>query len=187
MFSIKLKNYEKDVEALSEIKVKFPEIKIQSWREFNKSFFGALRIEKNILMLLVCIIFVVVGINIYNGMRRLVFERRQEISILSALGGTESEIKSIFIMRGLTSGAAGSFLGLALGLLICVNIKPIFDFAGFLTQNYMFTVFAQIPAKIVFREVFFITLFGIASPLWAAWKASKNVLDLKVSEVLHDE
>lgn len=187
LFSIKLKNYEKDVEALSEIKVKFPEIKIQSWREFNKSFFGALRIEKNILMLLVCIIFVVVGINIYNGMRRLVFERRQEISILSALGGTESEIKSIFIMRGLTSGVAGSFLGLALGLLICVNIKPIFDFAGFLTQNYMFTVFAQIPAKIVFREVFFITLFGIASPLWAAWKASKNVLDLKVSEVLHDE
>lgn len=186
-FSIKLKNYEKDVETLSEIKEKFPEIKIQSWREFNKSFFGALRIEKNILMLLVCIIFLVVGINIYNGMRRLVFERRQEISILSALGGTESEIKAIFITRGLTSGAAGSFLGLALGLLICVNIKPIFDFAGFLTQNYMFTVFAQIPAKIIFHEVFAITLFGAASPLLAAWQASKNILDLKVSEVLHDE
>ncbi len=187
VYSIKLKNFENDVAVLSEIKQKFPEVKIQSWREFNKSFFGALRIEKNILMLLVCIIFVVVGINIYNGMRRLVFEKRQEISILSALGGTKNEIKSIFIMRGFTSGAAGSFCGLVLGLLICVNIKPIFDFAGFLTQNYMFTVFAQIPAKMIFHEIFFITLFGIASPLLAAWQASKNVLDMKVAEVLHDE
>lgn len=187
VYSIKLKNYENDVSVLSEIKQEFPGIKVQSWREFNKSFFGALRIEKNILMLLVCIIFVVVGINIYNGMRRLVFEKRQEISILSALGGTKNEIKSIFIMRGFTSGVAGAFFGLVLGLLICVNIEPIFDFAGFITQNYMFTVFAQIPAKIVFREIFFITLFGIASPLWASWQASKNVLDMKVAEVLHDE
>ena len=90
-------------------------------------------------------------------------------------------------MLWFTSGAAGSFCGFVLGLLICVNIKPIFDFAGFLTQNYMFTVFAQIPAKIIFHEIFFITLFGIASPLWAAWQASKNVLDMKVAEVLHDE
>lgn len=187
VYSIKLKNYGNDVSVLSEIKQEFPDVKIQSWREFNKSFFGALRIEKNILMLLVCIIFVVVGINIYNGMRRLVFEKRQEISILSALGGTKNEIKAIFIMRGFTSGVAGAFFGLVLGLLICVNIKPIFDFAGFVTQNYMFTIFAQIPAKIVFREVFFITLFGIAAPLWASWQASKNVLDMKVAEVLHDE
>ena len=187
VYSIKLKNYGNDVSVLSEIKQEFPDVKVQSWREFNKSFFGALRIEKNILMLLVCIIFVVVGINIYNGMRRLVFEKRQEISILSALGGTKNEIKAIFIMRGFTSGVAGAFFGLVLGLLICVNIKPIFDFAGFVTQNYMFTIFAQIPAKIVFREVFFITLFGIAAPLWASWQASKNVLDMKVAEVLHDE
>lgn len=187
IYSIKLKNYGNDVSVLSEIKQEFHDVKVQSWREFNKSFFGALRIEKNILMLLVCIIFVVVGINIYNGMRRLVFEKRQEISILSALGGTKNEIKAIFIMRGFTSGVAGAFFGLVLGLLICVNIKPIFDFAGFVTQNYMFTIFAQIPAKIVFREVFFITLFGIAAPLWASWQASKNVLDMKVAEVLHDE
>ncbi len=187
VYSIKLKNYGNDVSVISEIKQEFPDVKVQSWREFNKSFFGALRIEKNILMLLVCIIFVVVGINIYNGMRRLVFEKRQEISILSALGGTKNEIKAIFIMRGFTSGVAGAFFGLVLGLLICVNIKPIFDFAGFVTQNYMFTIFAQIPAKIVFREVFFITLFGIAAPLWASWQASKNVLDMKVAEVLHDE
>ncbi len=187
IYSIKLKNYDNDVSVLSEIKQKFPDVKVQSWREFNKSFFGTLRIEKNIIMLLVCIIFVVVGINIYNGMRRLVFEKRQEISILSALGGTKNEIKAIFIMRGFTSGVSGAFFGLVLGLLICVNIKPIFDFAGFITQNYMFTVFAQIPAKIVFREIFFITLFGIASPLFASWQASKNVLDMKVAEVLHDE
>lgn len=187
IYGIKLKNYENDIVSVAEINEKFPQVKVQSWREFNKSFFGALRIEKNILMLLVCIIFIVVGINIYNGMRRLVFERRQEISTLSALGGTKSEIMSIFIARGFTMGFLGSIFGLIFGLLISFNIKPIFNFIGFLAKNQMFTIFAQIPAEVRVSEVFLITIFGIAAPLFASWKASRNVLNMRVAEVLHDE
>ncbi len=187
VYGIKLKNYENDIPVVVQISENFPTLQVQSWRSFNRSFFGALRIEKNILMLLVCIIFLVVGINIYNGMRRLVTERREEISVLSALGGTKAEIKSIFIMRGFKIGFFGSISGLVLGLLLCINIKPLFEFLGFITGNYMFSIFAQVPAKIVFSEVFLITLFGIISPLWASYAASKNVLDMKIAEVLHNE
>ncbi len=187
IYGIKLKNYENDIASVAELKEKFSDIKIQSWREFNKSFFGTLRIEKNILMLLVCIIFIVVGINIYNGMRRLVFERKQEISVLSALGGTNREIMAIFIARGFSMGFFGSLCGMIIGLFISFNIRPIFTFIAMLLKNPMFAVFAQIPAKVVFSEVFFITIFGIAAPLFASWKASRNVLKMKVAEVLHDE
>lgn len=187
IYGIKLKNYENDIASVAELKEEFSDIKVQSWREFNKSFFGTLRIEKNILMLLVCIIFIVVGINIYNGMRRLVFERKQEISILSALGGTSREIMAIFIARGFSMGFLGSLCGMIIGLFISFNIRPIFTFIAMLLKNPMFAVFAQIPAKVVFSEVFFITIFGIAAPLFASWKASRNVLKMKVAEVLHDE
>ena len=187
IYGIKLADYDKDIQALGMLHEKFPEAEIKSWREYNRSFFGTLRIEKNILMLLVCIIFVVVGVNIYNGMRRLVFERRQEISIFSALGASKLEIKSIFILRGFTCGLYGALSGMILGLLISYNIKPIFLFIGTLTQNTMFDMFAQIPACVFAGEVCLITLFGVLAPLAATTLAANNILDLSVAEVLHDE
>ncbi len=181
--------------------------KIQSWRDYNKSFFGALRIEKNMLLLLVALIFVVVGINIYNGMRRLVYERRSEIAIFSAIGAENKDIKAIFIMRGFTTGLAGAFFGVILGLLISVNSDFMFNAAArlmywlqyavtaifnrqnliYIQENSSYAVYANIPARIFFREVVMISLFGIAAPLFASWAASKNVLKMTVAEVLHNE
>lgn len=207
IYGIKLKNYNNDFAVIAKLKSSFPEIQIESWRSFNRSLFGALRVEKNILFFLVFLIFIVVGTNIYNGVRKLVFERKQEISILSALGGSKNEIKSIFVARGFISGFIGSFIGLALGLLICVNISSIFLFisnfmfyaeyfftlvfspqnAPFVRQNPMYQIFASIPAQIRFSEVVVICVFGIAAPLIASWFASHNVLKMNVAEVLHDE
>lgn len=187
IYGIKLSDYEKDIQALGKLQAEFPMANIKSWREYNRSFFGTLRIEKNILMLLVCIIFIVVGVNIYNGMRRLVFERRQEISIFSALGATKLEIKAIFILRGLTCGLVGAISGMVCGLLISLNIKPIFIFIGNITKNTMFDMFAQIPACVFMNEVVLITMFGVCAPLVATVFAAKNILELSVAEVLHDE
>jgi len=207
IYGIKLKNSNDDVHTISYLKKNITDARFQSWRDYNKTFFGALRIEKNILLLLVALIFVVVGINIYNGMRRLVFERRSEIAILSALGAKNSDIKSIFIMRGFTTGLLGSFAGLILGLLISVNSDFVFNFASdimywtqyfftaafapenlmFVQENSTYAVYANIPARIFFSEVVMIALFGLASPLFASWAASKNVLKMTVAEVLHDE
>ncbi len=207
LYGIKLDNPTDDIAAAGRIQAEFPTCAVQSWREYNRSFFGTLRIEKNILMLLVCIIFIVVGINIYNGMRRLVLERSSDISILSALGGTRAEIRFIFIMRGFTSGFVGALWGAFLGILISVNIHSIFiaasyvmygvqylitlifspENAVFLSRNTMYDIYAEIPARIVLKEVLMIVLFGIVSPLWASWKASGNVLKMSVAEVLHDE
>ena len=206
-YGIKLIRRNADIKAAADIEAAFPNVKAQSWREFNRSFFGTLRIEKNILMLLVFLIFVVVGINIYNGMRRLVFERAEEISVLSALGASEKEIKSIFIMRGFTGGFIGSLAGTAAGLFLCVNIGSVFmgishimffveyvaalifspQNAAFIYENPMYRIYASIPARFYFSEVLAVSLFGLAAPLFAALQASKNVLKMNVAEVLHDE
>ncbi|MCQ2592211.1 MAG: ABC transporter permease [Treponema sp.] len=207
IYGIKLKNSNDDMHTIAQLQKKVPDAKFQSWRDYNKTFFGALRIEKNMLLLLVALIFVVVAINIYNGMRRLVFERRSEIAILSALGATNSEIKSIFIMRGFTTGAVGAFIGVILGLAISVNTDVVFNMASsvmfwvqyfftaifnpnnlmYVQENSSYAIYANIPARIFFSEVVLIALFGLASPLIASWAASKNVLKLTVAEVLHDE
>ena len=207
IYGIKLKNSAEDARSIASLSKQSPYAKFMSWREYNKAFFGALRIEKNMLLLLVLLIFVVVGINIYNGMRRLVFERRSEIAILSAIGAENKDIKAVFIVRGFTTGVVGAFFGVIFGLLISVNTQFMFNAAArllywlqylvtaifnhenllYVQENSSYAVYANIPARIFFREIVMIALFGIASPLFASWAASKNVLKLTVAEVLHNE
>ena len=207
IWGIKLNRHDDDLRALNALKKKLPDLNIQTWRAFNRTFFGALRIEKNMLLLLVALIFVVVAINIYNGMRRLVFERRTEIAVLSALGAKKNGIKSIFIMRGFIMGTVGALTGLALGILISLNTDVVFTGAAklmygiqylitaitdrqnlqYLQVNSSYALYASIPARVFPGEVAAITLFGIFSPLIASWAASRNVLKMTVSEVLHNE
>ena len=207
VYGIKIKDSNSDLHIINALKKSVPDCKYQSWREYNKTFFGALRIEKNMLLILVAIIFLVVGINIYNGMRRLVFERRNEIAILSAIGAESSKIQSVFVIRGFITGIVGSFSGVILGLLISINSSFVFTFASkimygvqyiitaffnpenlmFVHENSLYAVYAGIDAKIILSEIIMIALFGIASPLFASWAASRNVLKLTVAEVLHDE
>lgn len=215
IWGIKLKNYDKDLKAINSLKKSLSWLnspktdgpQILSWRSFNKTFFGALRIEKNILLLLVALIFVVVAINIYNGMRRLVFERRTEIAVLSALGARKGGIKSIFIMRGFIMGTLGALTGVALGIIISLNTDVVFTLAAklmygiqylitaltdrqnlqYVQVNSSYNLYASIPARLFPGEVTAITLFGVFSPLIASWAASRNVLKMTVSEVLHNE
>ncbi|MBE6350643.1 MAG: ABC transporter permease [Spirochaetaceae bacterium] len=204
---IKLKNKNTDRNFLQFAKEKFPSATFGSWREYNRAFFGALQIEKNILMLLVLLIFVVVGVNIFNGMRRLVFEKHEEIALLSALGATPFSIQLIFIFQGLLIGLRGAIPGLLLGLLLSVRIDLVFgliskisygfqyfftmlfqpEMAYLVRENSIFNFYAQIPAIPFLGETAFITLFGIISALFAAFLASKKALAVHISEVLRNE
>ena len=206
-YGIKIRRPQNDGFVSAAIKSRFPDAAVQSWREYNRTFFGALRVEKNILMLLVFLIFVVVAVNIYNGMRRLVFERSQEIAALSALGGTSFQIKTIFVVRGFLTGAAGTVIGIVLGIFISLNIRSVFlgvshclywlelfftsvfspENVAFITENQMYAIYASIPARIIPSEVLLISLFGVLSPLLASALASRSVLKLKIAEVLHNE
>ena len=206
-YGIKIRRPQNDGFVSAAIKSRFPDAAVQSWREYNRTFFGALRVEKNILMMLVFLIFVVVAVNIYNGMRRLVFERSQEIAALSALGGTSFQIKAIFVVRGFLTGAAGTVIGVVLGIFISLNMRSVFlgvshclywlelfftsvfspENAAFVTENQMYAIYASIPARIIPSEVLLISLFGVLSPLLASALASRSVLKLKIAEVLHNE
>ena len=202
-WGIKLYNHNDDLVVASHIEnalSSFENVNVQTWRDYNKTFFGVLRIEKNMLLLMVALIFVVVGINIYNGMRRLVFERSSEIAILSALGATKNEVKSIFIIRGFMTGAIGAISGLILGMLISLNMDFVFQVASKIMFFFQYAVTAiTAPENLMFvqenasynllylSEIFLITMFGIIAPLISSFLASRDVLKMTVSEVLHNE
>lgn len=206
-YAIKLVDSERDLNIVEKLTSSFPEMSFESWKSYNRSFFSTLRIEKNMLFLLVFIIFVVVAINIFNGMRRIVLERREEISLLSALGGKNLLIQFIFVFQGFLIGIKGAFPGVVLGLLLSCNMNYIFAFlsklsyffqliftsvfspqnAVFVAENPMFRVYGNIPPRILLDEVLIIAVFGIFSSMLASFFASRGILNLTVAEVMRDE
>ncbi|MCL2093978.1 MAG: ABC transporter permease [Treponema sp.] len=186
--------------------------KLSSWRDYNRAFFSALRTEKLMMFILVGLIFIVVGLNIYQAQRRIVLERREEIGLLRALGASELSVRLVFVVDGFIIGLSGAGMGLGLGLLLSYRIQSFFQamealvnsFIGLLNSLFHslgvqgaggeFAVFSpqifyitEIPSRVIPREAFFIFLFGFLSALLASWFASRRVSVLKPAEVLRYE
>jgi lipoprotein-releasing system permease protein len=178
-----------------------------SWRAYNRSFFGALRTEKSMMLLLIGLIFVVVGVNIYQAMRRSVFERMEEMALIKAVGGGTEDLERIFIGDGLAVGFLGAALGLVLGLFLSVNVNGILKaVSGILNAASAFfasllgggggdySVFSpryfylmEVPVRLLFPELFFIVVAAIASSAIAAAAAASYVSRLEPAELLRYE
>lgn len=205
---VKIENPEHDAFYINGVRQEVPGIEAESWRHYNRAFFGALKIEKNMMLLLIVLIFAVVAVNIYNGMRRAIYERKEDISIMASMGADANCIKSVFIAKGFLIGFTGSAIGLLLGLLISVKINSVFSGAEMIINNIMFffsaltysegtsgfTIFSpmyfymdKIPVKIFFSEVLSVFLFGTFSSSAAARIAAKKIVKLKPAEVLRYE
>jgi lipoprotein-releasing system permease protein len=183
--------------------------RLSSWRDYNRSFFGALRTEKLFMFILVGLIFIVVGLNIFQAQRRTVLERREEIGLLRAVGAGDFSVRMVFAWDGFLIGLCGAGTGLVLGLLTAAHIGAFFALAesfinvcigvlNYLSGSFFgsgdFAVFSpavfyikEIPSRIIPREVFLIFMFGFLSALLAAWFASGKVSRTKPAEVLRDE
>ena len=96
---VKLNKDSDDYKYIAQMKIDFPEIQCESWRTYNHAFFGALRVEKNVMMILVVLIFLVVSVNIYNGMRRTIYERREDIAVLASLGMKKETLRFLFFLK----------------------------------------------------------------------------------------
>jgi lipoprotein-releasing system permease protein len=219
---IKLKNRWQDIRGAERIREllaggEFPDAEapvVHSWREYNSSFFGALRTEKLLMFILVGLIFIVVGLNIFQAQRRSVLERREEIGLLRAVGATDRAVRLVFVWDGFIIGLAGAGLGLALGLLIACNISAFFSLleggvngfiwlinriaAPFLGDDAGmgegFAIFSpgifyikEIPSRLIPHEVLLIWMFGFLSALLASWFASARVSRTRPAEVLRYE
>jgi len=176
--------------------------KVRTWRNFNRAFFGALRTEKLFMFVLVGLIFIVVGLNIYQAQRRIVLERREEIGLLRAVGARDRAVRLVFVWDGFIVGIIGAGLGTILGLLISFNIAAVFSAlenavnailylfqrgGGFAVFSPAVFYIKEIKARVIPHEVLLIFLFGLFSALGAAWFASGKVSRIKPAEVLRYE
>ena len=129
---IKLENRWKLNEALERVNFAIAEAglasgpRVSTWRDYNKTFFGALRTEKLMMFVLVGLIFIVVALNIFQGQRRIVLEKKDEIGLLRSVGASELEVRCVFAFNGVMIGLTGALAGMIPALLISTHIKQFF-------------------------------------------------------------
>lgn len=213
VIAVKLRDRFADRQAAARIAAAVPRSEVTSWRDYNRAIFGALRLEKTLMMLLIGLIFVVVGVNIFQSLRRSVVERTDEIGVLKALGAPPAALRMIFVLEGLLIGLAGATIGTALGLVLSTNINAVFAGAEVVVNAILgavgwlvtlvapgrqissgFSIFSpayfyldSVPAVLVLQELVGVFLFALGSAVVAALAASRRIIGIVPAEVLRYE
>jgi lipoprotein-releasing system permease protein len=119
---------------------------IYSWIDLNKSFFGALKVERNVMFIILTLIIIVAAFNIVSGLTILIKNKTKEIAILKTLGLNNKSIVKSFFLTGFTIGLTATIAGLVFGTLFALYIEPIRIFLSDVLKVEIF------PADIYFLE-----------------------------------
>lgn len=156
---------------VSELTGYFPadQWQISDWREQKGEFFQAVRMEKNMMGLLISLIIIVAVSNIVTSLSLMVVDKQGEIAILQTQGLTKSNVMQIFIAQGAMVGVIGTLFGTLLGLLVSQHLGELLTL---INPNGVL-----LPSEIDYRQVAVIMALSIAlsfsCTLYPAYRAAK--------------
>ena len=160
--------------------VKRPMI-LTDWRQRNKSFFDALKVERTVMFFILTLIVLVAALNIISGMTMLVKDKGRDIAILRTMGATRGSVLRIFFITGSTIGVVGTIAGLLLGLLVAHNLEPLRVFLnrafGLNIFDPNFYLLSRLPSVIVPSDVITVASLSLGlslvATIYPAWRAAK--------------
>ena len=161
----------KDPFQITELSTIFPENewKIDDWRSQKGEFFQAVRMEKNMMGLLISLIIVVAVSNIITSLSLMVIDKQGEIAILQTQGLTKRQVRRIFILQGFLVGITGTLIGTLIGLLITLNLDSIVNLIN--PQGvFLPTELSAVQITII---VVFSLLLSLLSTIYPAYRAAK--------------
>ncbi len=150
------------------------------WRHSDASIFHAVKVERNVMFLILTMIILIASFNIISGLTMMVKDKTRDIAILRTMGATKKSILHIFFLTGASIGGVGTLLGVGLGLSFALNIERIRQFIQNLLGTELFSeeiyFISRLPAKVELNEVLLICAMGIGlsflATLYPSWKAS---------------
>ncbi|VFP84460.1 Lipoprotein-releasing system transmembrane protein LolC [Candidatus Erwinia haradaeae] len=119
------------------------------WRESKGALFQAVKIEKNIMGLLVSLIIMIAVFNIVTSLCLLIMDKKGEVAILKTQGLRCGQIMLMFVIQGTLVGIVGSILGAFLGILLSSQIGDIMIIAGLCDKEVLFPVFISMPQVVM--------------------------------------
>ncbi|WP_034456121.1 lipoprotein-releasing ABC transporter permease subunit LolC [Buttiauxella noackiae] len=145
----------------------------KDWRERKGELFQAVRMEKNMMGLLLSLIVAVAAFNIITSLGLLVMEKQGEVAILQTQGLTRRQIMAVFMVQGASAGVIGALLGALLGVLLASQLNNLMPIIGALLDG------AALPVAIDPVQVIVIAIIAMAvallSTLYPSWRAAATL------------
>jgi len=180
-----LEVYLKDPTNIKEVKTQiqkvFEDEFIYTWADMNSSLFSALKVERNVMFIILSLIIIVAAFNIISGLTILVKNKTRDIAILKSIGVLNNSITKIFFLVGIIIGTSATFFGVFLGIMFSLYIE---NFRELLSNTFNISLFPEeiyflstMPSEINPTSIFIISICSILVTvivsIFPAIKASK--------------
>ena len=159
----------------------FNEEFVFSWADMNSSLFSALKVERNVMFIILSLIIIVAAFNIISGLTILVKNKTRDIAILKSIGVLNKSIVKIFFLIGVIIGTSATLFGIFLGVIFSLYIE---NFRQFLSTTFNISLFpeeiyflSKMPSEINPSSIFLISICSIIITIivsiFPAFKAAK--------------
>ena len=154
---------------------------VYTWSDMNSSLFSALKVERNVMFIILSLIIIVAAFNIISGLTILVKNKTREIAILKSIGVLNKSITKIFFLVGVIIGTTSTLFGIFLGVMFSLYIE---NLRAFLSNIFNISLFPEeiyflstMPSEINPSSIFLISICSIIITIFVsifpAIKASK--------------
>ena len=171
------KNIENHKKNLTKL---FPDSLIYTWSDMNKSLFSALKVERNVMFIILSLIIIVAAFNIISGLTILVKNKTRDIGILKSIGVSNKSIKKIFFLVGFFIGTLATLFGVIIGTLFSLYIENI---RQFISNTFGISLFPEdiyilnsMPSEININSIIIVSfcsiIITIFVSIYPAYKAA---------------
>jgi len=154
---------------------------VYTWADMNSSLFSALKVERNVMFIILSLIIIVAAFNIISGLTILVKNKTRDIAILKSIGVLNKSIIKIFFLVGVIIGTTATLFGIFLGVMFSLYIENLREF---LSNTFNIILFPEeiyflstMPSEMNPTSIFIISLCSIfitiIVSIFPAIKASK--------------
>jgi len=178
-------SYKKKIEKIN------PNFFIYTWSDLNKSFFSALKVERNVMFIILTLIVIVAAFNIISGLTILIKNKTKEIAILKTLGLSNKSIKKIFFLTGFSIGFFATISGIILGTIFSYNIEQlrillssVFNLEIFPADIYFLE---KLPSEISFSSIAIIFILSLVVSAIASYLPAMSISKMKTFRALKYE
>jgi lipoprotein-releasing system permease protein len=177
-YELRLNNF-KQAESVKENLVKKIDtslFSVNTWYDLHKQLYNVMQIERWGAYILLCLIIAVATFNIFASLTMTVIEKKKDIGVLRAMGVNKNSILRIFMFEGILVGAIGTFIGIALGLLVCY-LQIEYNFYPLDSTKY---IISALPVEIRWTDILAIggmaMFLAVIASLYPAKRAAKTII-----------
>ena len=143
----------------------FPNDFVYSWSDMNSSLFSALKVERNVMFIILSLIIIVAAFNIISGLTILVKNKTREIAILKSIGVLNKSIIKIFFLIGVIIGTSATIFGIILGVTFSIYVENLRQFLSSIFNISLFPeeiyFLSSMPSEINPFSIFIISICSI--------------------------